>query len=796
MTQRLAVLQAMAEPHPAQDASATDSNVASDRSSDLPKGLQHGIHQLSGHSVADVRVHRNSPDPARMGAMAYAQGRDIHLGPGQEQHLPHEAWHVVQQSQGRVRPTTQLRAQAINDDTALEQEADQMGARAARLGSRAHSGETPQLQHKPGATGGDVLQAKMGFELEMLALVDINGRPPPEKTFLGSYGAQQLELQVDHNGQVAGPTPTAPQNANFSVATRLPTAANPNINAVTLGAYDLPQNYSTEVGADPTAAGPVADTRPALGMFDPAAWQAATNDATIYARPPNNNTTGLQNNRLLQIDNAITDYRRAHQNWEPTDAAAAMRTIVFSATSWLATNDMPPTWRLFRSNARRNRYRGARTMLGQLRTSAHHHRAFWTDPTNAAIPGGMARLFQPDPTAANPAPPVETEHPIAGAGTSRYASILEIVTRPYETETPAGRADLVTAMTEAVALATAVEGATNNFANRAPLNGMANANILRPNTHVGNDNVPYQNTDASIQSTFAIDLTQIGALMNSTIAFSSPQAHFGLQHQADTLPLGAGGVTVNRAQVEMALAVNSATQVVNNMKAQIGGGAPSFVNMRGLLILMCQYLRLGKHWAVGNNPLDKNLTDLLSRTDLSHIYQRLVPPAERVWIEASAANRNMVIGWLMGVCGRAGGTRLMNNPAENYAAPVPPYMATTCNTFADNVFTQATDGITANFGGFQQRPDESIDPGGGTRGGDTRPAGEPERMAAVFEMRNMVPKLGDNIRFPKADWVPLATYLSEAVHLLNQRNEAASVADIKARDTPGGVVATPPAPAW
>lgn len=35
----------------------------------------------------------------------YSQGTDIHIGPGQEKHLPHEAWHVVQQKQGRVKPT-------------------------------------------------------------------------------------------------------------------------------------------------------------------------------------------------------------------------------------------------------------------------------------------------------------------------------------------------------------------------------------------------------------------------------------------------------------------------------------------------------------------------------------------------------------------------------------------------------------------------------------------------------------------------------------------------------------------
>ena len=35
------------------------------------------------------------------------QGTDIHVGPGQEQHLPHEAWHVVQQERRRVKPTVQ-----------------------------------------------------------------------------------------------------------------------------------------------------------------------------------------------------------------------------------------------------------------------------------------------------------------------------------------------------------------------------------------------------------------------------------------------------------------------------------------------------------------------------------------------------------------------------------------------------------------------------------------------------------------------------------------------------------------
>ena len=80
----------------------------------------------------DVKVHRNSDKPAQLQAHAYAQGTDIHLGPGQEKHLPHEAWHVVQQKQGRVKPTKQLKSKVnVNDDAGLEKEADVMGARAA-----------------------------------------------------------------------------------------------------------------------------------------------------------------------------------------------------------------------------------------------------------------------------------------------------------------------------------------------------------------------------------------------------------------------------------------------------------------------------------------------------------------------------------------------------------------------------------------------------------------------------------------------------------------------------------------
>ena len=99
----------------------------------LPDNLKAGVESLSGYAMDDVKVHYNSHKPAQLNALAYAQGTDIHVGPGQEQHLPHEAWHVVQQKQGRVKPTMQLKgAVNVNDDKGLEKEADVMGAKAMR----------------------------------------------------------------------------------------------------------------------------------------------------------------------------------------------------------------------------------------------------------------------------------------------------------------------------------------------------------------------------------------------------------------------------------------------------------------------------------------------------------------------------------------------------------------------------------------------------------------------------------------------------------------------------------------
>ncbi len=97
----------------------------------IPDQLKSGVENLSGHSLDHVKVHYNSPKPAAVQAHAYAQGSNIHLATGQEKHLPHEAWHVVQQMQGRVKPTTSIAGMAVNDNASLEKEADVMGIKAS-----------------------------------------------------------------------------------------------------------------------------------------------------------------------------------------------------------------------------------------------------------------------------------------------------------------------------------------------------------------------------------------------------------------------------------------------------------------------------------------------------------------------------------------------------------------------------------------------------------------------------------------------------------------------------------------
>jgi ribosomal protein L18 len=106
-------------------------------STGIPAGIKSAVERRSGVDLSGVRVHYNSPRPARFGALASTQGEEIDVAPGQQAHLAHEAWHVVQQRQGRVPVTRTAAGIPLNDDAELEREAGQASRFAARAPARA-----------------------------------------------------------------------------------------------------------------------------------------------------------------------------------------------------------------------------------------------------------------------------------------------------------------------------------------------------------------------------------------------------------------------------------------------------------------------------------------------------------------------------------------------------------------------------------------------------------------------------------------------------------------------------------
>jgi hypothetical protein len=179
----------------------------------MPDSLKSGIESLSGMDMSDVRVHAGSPKPAQLNALAFAQGDEIHLAPGQEKHLPHEAWHVVQQRQGRVQATQDVAGTAVNDDPGLEQEADQMGSKATQLRAEPGTVRKPQEKNQPRSGGAiaqrllicnmraDVLpgEARGAFEDEVIAQV-LYARPSGTP-YAGTDGSNSGSIKhyVPHN---------------------------------------------------------------------------------------------------------------------------------------------------------------------------------------------------------------------------------------------------------------------------------------------------------------------------------------------------------------------------------------------------------------------------------------------------------------------------------------------------------------------------------------------------------------------------------------------------------------------
>ena len=129
----------------------------------LPDDVRTQMERALGADFSAVRIHEGV-QAAAVGALAYTQGTDIHFQPGQydpqsqrgRELLGHELTHVVQQSRGRVSATAQIKGVSVNDDAQLEQEADEMGARAARqvASDKQREAGAQSLEENQGVRGG------------------------------------------------------------------------------------------------------------------------------------------------------------------------------------------------------------------------------------------------------------------------------------------------------------------------------------------------------------------------------------------------------------------------------------------------------------------------------------------------------------------------------------------------------------------------------------------------------------------------------------------------------------------
>ena len=159
----------------------TNNTIEPKNETGMPDSLKENVENLSGLSLDDVRVHYNSSKPEQLDALAYTQGTDIYVAPGQEKHLPHETWHAVQQKQGRVQPTMQLHGVNINDNEELEREADVISEKSIQTVSKSKDMKK-SFENMPKLSFDDIVpQRKMNGNVSQAKLVQRQSDKSNEK---------------------------------------------------------------------------------------------------------------------------------------------------------------------------------------------------------------------------------------------------------------------------------------------------------------------------------------------------------------------------------------------------------------------------------------------------------------------------------------------------------------------------------------------------------------------------------------------------------------------------------------
>lgn len=187
------------------DATAAGPPPAGGGGTPLPADVRAQMEAALGGDFAAVRVHVSSYAET-IGARAFTRGPDLFFAPGAYdptspqglQLLGHELTHVVQQAQGRVPVNAQIGGVPANADASLEQEADELGAKAA-------SALPPEKRDGAAPAHSTTLMAPAGHgPAQMKAAPDADqGAPPPVGPYLDEI--EGLDAESPPTAAASGP---------------------------------------------------------------------------------------------------------------------------------------------------------------------------------------------------------------------------------------------------------------------------------------------------------------------------------------------------------------------------------------------------------------------------------------------------------------------------------------------------------------------------------------------------------------------------------------------------------------
>jgi serine/threonine protein kinase len=155
----------------------------------IPDATKQNFENASGLSFDDVRIHYNSDKPAQLQALAYTQGNQVYIGPGQEKHLGHELGHVVQQKFGIVKPDKILNGISINDNINLERDADNYSNMTFRTDATRHCSYSTAIQMQ-----------KITFNEEEYTVIKLLRAGARERPYLVDKGGVKYVIKLGKKG--------------------------------------------------------------------------------------------------------------------------------------------------------------------------------------------------------------------------------------------------------------------------------------------------------------------------------------------------------------------------------------------------------------------------------------------------------------------------------------------------------------------------------------------------------------------------------------------------------------------